>query len=147
MEPASISSLQTSVIIFFIGLSARALFSFLETSITALRLFKLKELAASNSSYRTLFTTLEKNPHRVLITILIANSLADVTTAAIATHIMETLFAYLHLSGSLGFSLGIAIATLAILIFGEIIPKNIAKGHGERLLPSTLWFANIIFYT
>jgi putative hemolysin len=146
MEPAALSSLYTSLIVFFVGLSARALFSFLETSITALRLFKLKELAASNSSYRALFTTLEKNPHRVLITILIANSLADVTTAAIATHIMETLFAHLNLSGNLGFSLGIGIATLAILIFGEIIPKNIAKGHGERLLPSTLWFANIVFY-
>jgi CBS domain containing-hemolysin-like protein len=41
--------------------------------------------------------------------------------------------------------LGIGIATLAILIFGEIIPKNLAKVHGERLLPSTLWIANFIF--
>lgn len=146
MEPPSLASLQVPIIIFFIGLTARALFSFLETTITALRLFKVKELAASTKQYHALFSALEKNPHRVLITILIANSLADVTTASIATHIMEQLFLQINLSGGLGFSLGIGVATLAILIFGEIIPKNIAKVAGERLFTSTLWIANFIFY-
>lgn len=141
------SSLHSSLIIFCIALVARAVFSFLETSITALRLFKLKEIAASTTQYKSLFHAIEKNPQRVLITILIADSLADVTTAALATHIMETLFARWHLSGSLGFSLGIGIASLAILIFGEIIPKNFAKGHGDRLFKSTLWLTNILYHT
>lgn len=145
MESASLQGLQTPIIVFIIGLSARAIFSFLETSITALRLFKLKELASS-TKYHALFTTLEKSPHRVLITILIGNSLADVTTASMGTHIMETLFAYFQLPASLGFSAGIALVTASILIFGEIIPKNLAKSHGEKLLPSTLWFANLVFY-
>ncbi len=52
----------------------------------------------------------------------------------------------LQFSGGLGFSLGIGIATTTILIFGEIIPKNIAKIHGEKLFKSTLWITNIIFY-
>lgn len=140
------SSLNASIIVFFIALIARAIFSFLETSITALRLFKLKELAATTNQYQSLFNALEKTPHRVLITILIADSLADVTTAALATHIMENLFARLNLSGSLGFSLGIGVASLAILIFGEIIPKNIAKSYGDRLFKSTLWLTNILYY-
>lgn len=139
------SSLTTSFIVFCVALIARAVFSFLETSITALRLFKLKELAASTNQYKSLFTTLEKSPHKILITILIADSLADVTTAALATHIMETLFARLQLSGSLGFSLGIGVASLAILIFGEIIPKNIAKAYGDRLFKSTLWLTNVLY--
>ncbi len=46
----------------------------------------------------------------------------------------------------LGFSFGIAFATIAILIFGEIIPKNLAKGRSERLFKSTLWLVNLIFY-
>lgn len=140
------TSLTLPIVFFFIALSLRALFSFLETSITALRLFKLKELAKSYGRYEVLFESLEKNPHRVLITILICNSLADVTTAALATHIMETIFRRWHLSGGLGFSFGIAFATIAILIFGEIIPKNLAKGRSERLFKSTLWLVNIIFY-
>lgn len=146
MECASLQSLQTPCIAFCIALMVRALFSFLETSITALRLFKLKELAASFPEYRSLFTALEKTPHRVLISIIIANSLADVTTAALATHIMETFFARLNLPGGIGFSVGIGIAALAILIFGEIIPKNVARCSGDRLFRSTLWIVSGLFY-
>lgn len=145
MDTLPLSSLTTSVIIFCITLITRAIFSFLETSITALRLFKLKEIAASTPQYQSLLSTLEKSPQRILITILIADSVADVTTAALATHIMETLFARMQLSGSLGFSLGIGVASLAILIFGEIIPKNIAKVYGDRLFKSTLWLTNILY--
>lgn len=140
------TSLTLPIVFFFIALSLRALFSFLETSVTALRLFKLKELAKSYGRYEFLFESLEKSPHRVLITILICNSLADVTTAALATNIMETIFKRFNLSGGLGFSMGIALATIAILIFGEIIPKNLAKGRSEKLFKSTLWLVNIIFY-
>lgn len=146
MSPSLMSSLAIPIVCFFITLTARAVFSFLETSITALRLFKLKELATNNSRYASLFKSLEQYPHRVLITIVIANNLADVTTAALATIIMETIFHHFHLSSGLGFSIGIGIATLAILIFGEIIPKNIAKGRSERLFRSTLWLTNILFY-
>jgi putative hemolysin len=139
-------SLQIPILCFFISLTLRAVFSFLETSITALRLFKLKEMAQSTEHYEALFKALEQTPHRVLITILIANSIADVTTAALATHITEAFFAQLHLSSGLGFSLGIVIASMAIIIFGEIIPKNLAKGGGERLFKSMLWITNILFY-
>ena len=47
---------------------------------------------------------------------------------------MEKIFARLHLSSGLGFSVGIGIGTFAILVFGEVIPKNIAKGHSEKLV-------------
>jgi len=35
---------------------------------------------------------------------------------------------------------------VSILIFGEIIPKNIAKTHGERLFRATLWITNLTYY-
>lgn len=147
MEPTDLlSTLTFPLIAFCIALSLRALFSFLETSITALRLFHLKELAQSADRYQSLFQSLEKHPQRVLITILIANSLTDVTTAALATSIMERISTQLHLSSGVGFSLGIGVATIAILVFGEIIPKNIAKGQSETLFRSTLWLVNLIFY-
>lgn len=147
MEVTLFSSLKVPVVVFFISLFARALFSFLETSITALRLFKLKELAAGEKQYKTLFNALEKSPHRVLITILIASNFADVIAASLASYIMETLFAHWQLPSGLGFSLGIGIATISILVFGEIIPKSLAKASGERLFRSSLWIINVIFYT
>lgn len=144
MEPYPITF---ELIGFGLALFTVALFAFLETCITALQIFKLKEMSETVSDrYKPLLLSLQKNPHRMLITILIAVSLANVTAAALATHLMENLFSQWNLSQGLAFSLGIAITTSMILIFGEIIPKNFAKTHGENLFRSSLWFSNAIFY-
>lgn len=140
------NSLYSSIFLFFIAVGIRAIFSFLETSITALRLFKLKELAQSTQKYRPLFQALEDDPHRVLITILIANNLTEVTAAMLGAHITDTLANLLNFSSGLSTVFGILLITMVILIFGEIIPKNIAKVRGEKLFSSTLWLTNIMFY-
>jgi len=128
------------------SLIATALFSFLETSLTALRLFKLKELEQNMKQYKRLFHALENDSHRVLITILIASSLANVTSAALITDLVESIFKNLQFSQGIGFSLGIGLATSAILIFGEIIPKNFARSYGNRFLKSTIWLTNFTFF-
>jgi len=146
MEPPLLTtSFYLSLITFALALFACAIFSFLETSVTALRLFRLKELASKITKYKSLFRTLETRPQTVLITILIANCLANVTASALSTQIMERIFLKLHLSGGLGISVGIAIATICILVFGEIIPKNLARSRGEGLFTSTLWITNLVY--
>lgn len=148
MEPPLLNvHFYLSILSFIISLLACALFSFIETSVTALRLFKLKELESQSNRYKKFFENLEKQPQTVLITIVIAKCLADVTTSALSTSIMERIFSHLKLSGGLGFSLGIAFAAIAILVFGEIIPKNLAKLHGEKILTSVLWLANLTYKT
>ncbi len=139
-------SLAVEAIFFIIAIMLCALFSFLETSITALRLFKLKELAQKSSArYRNFLATLENEPQRVLITTLIAHNIADVTAIALITTLIEKIFMRMHWPTGVGFSVGIAIATVAILVFGEIVPKVIAKSQGERYLRATLWLSNITF--
>ena len=59
---------------FVFALIFATLFAFLETAFTALRLFKLKELKTRVAKYHTLFSSWEKSPQRILITILIANN-------------------------------------------------------------------------
>ncbi len=145
MQLPLLEQLTTPLICFVISLCVRAVFAFLETRITALRLFKLQELAKQTRRYKLLFQTLEKSPHRVLVTTLVASSFADVTTAALATNIMKTVFEHYNLSSSLGFSMGVGLASIAIVIFGEIIPKNLAKGRGESLFQSMLWLINAVF--
>jgi len=130
MELPLLSHIGTPFIFFLLALGTRGLFAFLETSITALRLYKLKELARATGRYESLFNALEKNPHKVLVTTLIVSSIADVTAATIAATIMERIFTYVNLSGSLGFSAGIGLASIAIILFGEILPKSLAKGEG-----------------
>lgn len=139
-------SLILETILFFISLMLCALFSFLETSITALRLFKLKELAQkSGVRYRNFIAMLENEPQRVLISTLIAHNIADVTAIALITTVIEKTFLRMHWSTGVGFSVGIAVATVSILVFGEIVPKVIAKSQGERYLRTTLWLSNITF--
>lgn len=145
-EVASGSYIYFQFLGFLVALVVCAFFSFLETSITALRLFKLKELAETTGKYKSLFNTLEKHPHRIIITILIVSSLANATSAALITHIMEELFRKINLSQGLGFSLGVFIASSSILIFGEVIPKHLARSQGENLIGSTLWITNAVYY-
>jgi putative hemolysin len=147
MEVPLLTQLYPSLIFFCISLFVRAIFAFIETRITALRLFNLKELASTvGKRYETLFLALEKNPHRVLITILIVSSFADVTCAALATNITETIFQHFNLSSGWGFSLGVGIAGIMIILFGEILPKNLARARGERIFTSVLWLINMVYY-
>lgn len=132
-------SISGELILFGVCMSFAALFAFLETAFTALRLFKLKELEASVAKYKNLFESWEKNPQRILITILIANNFAHVVTSVLISHIMQRFL------GPLGLAVGVAVATVAILIFGEIIPKSFAKTHHERLFGSCLWLINVLY--
>lgn len=145
MEPPLPGSLTLLFLCFFSALIVRAIFSFLETSITALRLFKLKELAQQLRGYDALFHALEKNPHSVLMTILIANNVTDVIAAALATQITKIVFSRIGLSGGLGFSCGIGFASIAIIIFGEVIPKNLARRKGEEIFHYLLGLINFMF--
>ena len=135
----------TNIILFVSALAFCALFSFLETSITALRLFKLKELAQQLGRYQEIFASLEHKPTHLLNTMLVANTLASTTAATAGTMLIED--ALKSWPASISFTLSILIVTTAILIIGEIIPKNIAKIHGEKYFKSTLWLTNIFFYT
>jgi len=128
------------VIVFFVALFFAALFAFLETSFTALRLFKVKELEIRVSRYKNLFRSWEENPQRILITILIANNFAHVTCSVFITEIMQ------HMFGDYGLAVGVAIATVMILIFGEIIPKSFAKAHHERIFTLSLSVIHFLYW-
>lgn len=144
MDPLP-ASLIISSLFAILALLGCAIFSFLETSITALRLFNLKQLSEQNERYRNLCETLEKEPQQILIAILIANCLFNVIAADLITDIMETVLKTVGLPLGWSFILGVSTATIAILLFGEILPKNLAQARSHTLFTSTLWFINFIF--
>ena len=136
------SSINTSLIIFIISLAFCALYSFLETTITALRLFKLKEIGRTTTGYKLLLTTLEQQPQRIFSAILIASCLANVAAATAGSAVTQYYFGHLHLS----YLIDLIVITAAILIFGDIIPKNIAKALGTKMFPYTLGITNMTYY-
>ncbi|MBU4270137.1 hemolysin family protein [Candidatus Dependentiae bacterium] len=133
------SILYIEIIVFFFALTFAALFAFLETAFTALRLFKVKELSVKKDKYKSLFDTWEANPQRILITILIANNFAHVLSSVLIAEIMERLF------GGVGLMVGVLLATLIILIFGEIIPKTVAKANNETIFNYSLGLIFLLY--
>lgn len=135
-ECSAVSILYFKIAFFFVSLAFAGLFAFLETAFTALRIFKLRELAVGAKRFARLFESWEKQPQRILITILIANNLAHVTCSVTITDIMQTIF------GDTGFGLAIGIltATIMILLFGEILPKSYARMHHLAIIRAFLWF-------
>lgn len=134
------SLLYLQIIGFLISLFLAGLFAFLETAFTALRLFKLKELESVVAHYRVLFNSWEKKPERILITILVANNFAHVLCSVLITEVMQKVV------GDFGLAIGVTMATILILIIGDIIPKTLAKTHHEKLFASTLWIVNLLIF-
>ncbi|MBI2353252.1 HlyC/CorC family transporter [Candidatus Dependentiae bacterium] len=130
--------------VFLFSLAICALFSFLETSITAIRLFKIKELEKSTTKHKSFLMMLERKPQYVLITILIATNMACITTAILLQNIIETFFADLHIPQGIAFTVGIALGTIVVSLIGEIIPKSVAQAKCG-MIASWLWLANGIY--
>lgn len=137
-------SLVVNLIVFLISLAFCALFSFLETSMMALRLFQLKELAQKTGRYKELFSAIERDPNRLLNAILIAYNLANTIAATAGTFVIEELLS--SLPSIVSYTVGVLVVTGALLIIGDILPKNIVKFRGEAYFASALWLTNLTFY-
>lgn len=110
-----------------------AFFSSAETSLTTVNRVRLKTLAdEGNRRAKTALQVLEKYG-KMLSAILIGNNIVNLSASALAT----TLAIHIH------FTVGIATAilTVVILIFGEIVPKNMAMINSEKM---ALLYASMI---
>lgn len=123
--------MQLVTILILVGLSA--FFSSAETALTVVNRVRLKALAEEgNKRAQTALTVLEKYG-KMLSAILIGNNIVNLYASALATT-----FA-IKISLPVGIATGIL--TVAILIFGEIIPKNVANFYAEKL---ALFYASVI---
>lgn len=110
-----------------------AFFSSAETALTTANRVRLKTLADDgNKRAQTALDVLEKYG-KMLSAILIGNNIVNISASSLAT----TLAIRIHLS------VGIATGALTVfvLIFGEIVPKNVAMVYSEKL---ALFYASMI---
>ncbi len=130
--------IQILALFFLIGLSA--FFSGVEIAVISVSMIKVKSLVkqekwGSDSLYR-----LKQNPHRLIITILIGNTLANVAAASLATVIFTGLF------GSSGLGIATGVMAFLILIFGEITPKTFASQNAESISLLVAWPIELLSY-
>jgi CBS domain containing-hemolysin-like protein len=116
-----------SLILLLIFLFLSAFFSSAETAFISLSDIRIQHLIEQNRKGIRLVKSLKSNNQRLIITILIGNNLVNISASSIATSIAIRIFD----SNAIGIAVGIM--TILILVFGEIIPKNIAMAKNEWL--------------
>jgi putative hemolysin len=102
----------------FFASSEAALFS-----LTSLHLHKMRE---ENSPFYNLVQKLIQLPKRLLITIIVANETVNILMSSVMAGI------FIYILGDRGKWAAIAVTTPALLVFGETIPKTLAKMNPIR---------------
>jgi len=105
------------------ALLGSAFFSSSETALTALGQARVRALIDSGGRRATLLKLWQKYPDRILSTLLLGNTLANVGMGAISALIAD------EMGFSHAVALFTALTTVVILIFGEITPKTFARQH------------------
>ncbi len=116
---------QISLIVSLLILSG--FFSSSETAFTSLSSFQIDSIAEKRGNRGKLVRKLLKKPEKFLTAILAGNNLVNISLSVISTRLTIDLLG----NAFIGYMTGLL--TLAILIFGEVIPKNLALAHNEAV--------------
>lgn len=113
--------------ILFVLLIFSAFFSGVETALMSLNMIKVNSLLKQKKKGSKVLSRIKKNPHKLIITILIGNNLVNIGAASLATVVFTEIF------GSAGVGIATGVMTILILVFGEITPKTYATQNAERI--------------
>ena len=117
----------SQIIILVILIMFSAFFSATETAFSSLNKIRIKMMADEGNKRAALVYNMTENFDRLLTTVLIGNNIVNIASTAIAT----ILFIALLGDQATGSTVSTVVMTVAVLIFGEITPKSIAKEKPE----------------
>lgn len=144
--PPGSQNIAVYVIILVALLILSAFFSATETAFTSLNRTRLKLLADDGKKSAKKALKHADNYDRLLYTILIGNNIVNLTLATISTLLFSSIITN---SESLSATLSTIISTIAVLIFGEVTPKTLAKEFPEKVamfVAPIMDFFTIILY-
>ena len=116
-----------------------AFFSGSETAFTTVSNLRFRTLAENKVKGARKAVYISENYKKTLTTILVGNNLVNIACTTICAY----LFSNLIKNPTLANVLNTVIMTIIVLIFGEILPKAIAKTSGEKF---ALRFSGILFF-
>ena len=144
--------METYIIIMVICLIFSAYFSATETAFSCANKTRLRALAEKGNKKAESALSLAEKYDRLISTILIGNNIVNILLASLGTIVFTF---YLNNDKELGATVSTVVITVAVLIFGEITPKSIAKDFPEKfamfsapLIRSFIWLLmplNFIF--
>ncbi len=110
-----------------------AYFSATETAFSTVNKTKLKALAEKGNKKADLVLKLSEKYDKLISTILIGNNIVNILFSSIAT----LLFVDILKNQQIGATVSTIVATVIVLVFGEITPKTLARVHSESFSMST----------
>lgn len=119
-----------------------AFFSSTETAFTSLTLLQIGQIQVRHPRRGKIVENLHAHPDKLLTTILIGNNLVNIAISVISSELTIRLFG----NSALGITTGVL--TLAILIFGEVMPKQFAIRNNEWICVQTaqiIKFLSLLF--
>ncbi len=102
-----------------------------ETALFALSVYDRQAFAVSPSRFRRLASRLMQRPRQVLMTVLIVNTAVNIGIFAVS----YVTFGALAAAHPLIAGVGGVVTLLAVIVFGEILPKAAALTNARRLAP------------
>ncbi|WP_456275087.1 hemolysin family protein [Bacillus sp. AK128] len=127
-----------SVLLLIVLIFLSAFFSSAETAYSSVNRIRLKGFVeeGKRGSKRAYYIT--ENFDKALSTILIGNNIVNIAAASISAKLATDL-----VGGNAGLFISTFVMTILILIFGEILPKSLAK---ERAESYTLTISGVLFF-
>ena len=108
-----------------------AFFSASETAYSSLNKIRMKNYADGGNKKAKRALAVVDDFDRLLSTILVGNNVVNMASASIATVIATAVF------GASGAAIATTVMTILVLIFGEILPKTLAKENSESIAMKT----------
>jgi len=136
----------TLIILFFLLLILSAFFSGSETAYFSINSIILEKLNGQKSRKARRVVRLLSHPRRLLITILIGNTLVNVAAASIATILTMQFCIRIGILESVGVVINIVIVTFLILVLSEISPKIFAVRNSEKFAKNVSLFVLGFYY-
>lgn len=133
-------NLVPSIIAMLFCIVMSAYFSATETAFSSLNKTRIKVLAENGDRRAQLTYRLSEDYDRLISTILIGNNIVNIAVAAIGTLL------FVELYGEVGATISTVVVTIAVLIFGEITPKSIAKDFPEKFAMFSAPLINLLIW-
>lgn len=121
MTPGSIALIAALVVL----LALSAFFSASETAYSSLNRIRMKNLAEAGNARAVKALALTERYDTLLSSVLIGNNIVNILSTALATSL------FVGFWGNAGVTISTVVMTLAVLLFGEISPKTLAKESPE----------------
>ncbi len=130
----------TQIILMVICLLLSAYFSATETAFSSINKTRLKAMAEKGNKKAEKTLTLAEDYDKLISTILIGNNIVNIALASIGTVL------FVNIYGDIGATISTVVITVAVLIFGEITPKSIAKDFPEKFAMFSMPYIRLLIW-